>query len=126
MTVVGFPEKFLFAWKWAKCAGNGPQVEFFLVFIKFCHYFLLEVACNEKHCNLQLSWENVMSGKLVVHKLWARMLLSNQIVGFLDHEYLWTLWINLFGFLHGDIHQGKVASENTIFGEVCPGMPIFV
>ena len=30
-----------------------------------------------------------------------------------------------FFFLHGDIHQGKVASETTTFGWVWLGVPLF-
>ena len=30
--------------------------------------------------------------------------------------------MNIFDFLHGDIHQEKVACESTAFSWVCPGM----
>ena len=50
-----------------------------------------------------------MSGKNLVLQLWPKMLLTNQI------EVLFSI---LLGFLHGDSHQVKVASETTIFGLV--------
>ena len=45
----------------------------------------------------------------------------NQIAGFFDH-YLWEECIHTLDFLHGDIHQEKVASETAISGWVCPGI----
>ena len=33
------------------------------------------------------------------------MLLSKQITGFFDDQYLWKELINIFDFLHGDIPQ---------------------
>ena len=51
------------------------------------------------------------------------MRLSNQIARIVDDQYLWKECINFFDFLHGYIHQGKVAHETNIFGWVCPGIP---
>ena len=51
------------------------------------------------------------------------MLSPNQIPGFFDHQYPWKECMNIFNFLQGYIHQGKVVSEVTASGWVCPGMP---
>ena len=45
-----------------------------------------------------------------------KVLLSNQIPGFFDHQYLWKESIGILDFLHGDNHQRKVASETTTLG----------
>ena len=45
-------------------------------------------------------------------------LLSNQIAGVFDHQYLWKESIAILVFLHGVIHQGKAASETITFGWV--------
>ena len=39
--------------------------------------------------------------------------LSNQIAGFFDQQYHWKEPIDIFNFLHGDNHQGKVRSKTT-------------
>ena len=52
------------------------------------------------------------------------MLSSSQIPRFFGHQYLWKQYINIFDFLHGNIHQEKVVCEATTFGWVWPGMPI--
>ena len=52
-------------------------------------------------------------------------LLSNQMARFFGYQYLWREPIYFFFFLHGDIHQGKVASETTTFGWVWLGVPLF-
>ena len=52
-------------------------------------------------------------------------LLSNQIAVFFDQQYLWTKAIGISGFLHEDMHQGKVASESSIFGWVWPFAYLF-
>ena len=47
---------------------------------------------------------------------------SNQIPGFLDHQYLKKKSINLLVFLHKVSHQEKVASETTTlggYGQLC-------
>ena len=43
-------------------------------------------------------------------------LLSNQITGFFDHQYLWKTSCNMLDFLHKDSHQAKVACGTTSFG----------
>ena len=50
------------------------------------------------------------------------MLSSNQISGFFDHQHHWKQCINIFAFLHGHIHQEKVACEASTFGWECLGM----
>ena len=50
------------------------------------------------------------------------MLLSNQMVGFFDCQYLWKECITFLDYLLGNIHQGNVACETTAVGLMCPGM----
>ena len=51
------------------------------------------------------------------------MKMFNQTAWFIDQQYIWKKCIDIFYFLHGGINKGKVASETTAFGCVCPGMP---
>ena len=50
------------------------------------------------------------------------MILPNHIARFFDHHYLWKQSISILDFLHGDIHEAKVASDTTTFGWMCPSM----
>ena len=43
------------------------------------------------------------------------MLSSNQIAGFFDHDYLWKECMDIFYFLQGNVHQGKITFETTTF-----------
>ena len=75
-----------------------------------------------------------MSEKNLVLSLWPKMLSTNQTSVFFDHQYLWKKSINILhcvkyrnfhtmklgeimvfyavlDFLHGDNHQGKIASQ---------------
>ena len=45
--------------------------------------FLLEVTQYEKHYNSLFSFANPISGKILIHKFWPKMLSSNQVTGFL-------------------------------------------
>ena len=54
------------------------------------------------------------------------MLSSNQIAGNFDSKYLLKKYIDIFNILHGDIHQGKIASETASFGWFYPGILIHV
>ena len=49
------------------------------------------------------------------HQAQSKAISTNQIAVFFYHHYLWKVTINI---LHGDNHQGKVASEATTFGLV--------
>ena len=40
---------------------------------------------------------------------------SHQIARLFDYQYLWKQFIYIIDFLHGDIHQKKVASEDYFF-----------
>ena len=73
--------------------------------------------------NSQFFFSNSISGKSLLCKLSAEMLLSNQVAGYFYYQYVWKECIIIFDFLHGVIHQGKVTSETTTFGGVFPGMP---
>ena len=49
-------------------------------------------------------------------------LLSKQIAGFFDQQYLWKESVDILDDFHGDIHEGKVACEFTIYGWLKPGL----
>ena len=51
-------------------------------------------------------------------------LLSNQIAGFFDDQYLWKLSIDSLDFLQGNKHHCKKGSETTTFGWVLPVVPL--
>ena len=53
-----------------------------------------------------------------------KMLLTIQIVEFLDHQHLWSESIDILVSLHGDNYQWKVVSGTNIFGWVWAGMPL--
>ena len=76
-TEADFPEKFLFTLKSGKKAPNVV----FLLLLPSCHYFLLVVALNERHCKTL----EKKSGSEVK----TLMFLPSQIAGFFDHQYLW-------------------------------------
>ena len=61
----------------------------------------------------------------VLNKLsdhWLNVSLSNQIVGFFDHQYLWKERSCVLNFLHRNSFQKK-ASYSTAVGCVWPDMP---
>ena len=53
-------------------------------------------------------------------------LFSNQIAVVIDHQKFWRQSICILVFLHGDSHQGKVASDTTFWLCVasCASRPI--
>ena len=56
--------------------------------------------------------------KDMVHKLLAKILSSNQIARFFDHQYLLKESIDGLDFLYDDNYLWKVAIETIIFGWV--------
>ena len=70
--------------------------------------------------------KNYISEKILVLKLQAKMLSSNQIARFFDHQYLWKESISILEFLYECSHQGKVASEATTFDAMWPDLPSHV
>ena len=57
------------------------------------------------------------------------MLSSIRIAAFFGYQYDWKDWMDVFQFLHGNTHQGKVATETTNFGwvyaQTCLHLPRF-
>ena len=47
-----------------------------------------------------------------------KCVLSNQIAGFFDHQYLRKHTISVLYFLHGDSYLGKIVSKRTIIVSV--------
>ena len=91
-----FPEIFAFAQKWTKRTQNWMKMKFSRVFIKFCHYFKLprkkEVLSLYFPVQIPYLW------KFCFTSFRLKMQLSNQIAGFIDHQFLWKECINIFDF----------------------------
>ena len=51
------------------------------------------------------------AGKNLVPQLWLKMLATNEIAGFFDHQYFWKKSINILDFVHEDNHQRKTAFQ---------------
>ena len=67
-----------------------------------------------------------MSGKILVLELKAKMLLANQISGFLNFNISKTIGGMKVVFLHEDAYLLKLQTDDVILHEwvqVCPGMP---
>ena len=70
MTEADFQEKLLFTLIRAKRAQNVTNMEFFLRFHKFCHYFLLEVnKMKDIINNMSFTVQNPISEKILIHEL---------------------------------------------------------
>ena len=72
-----------------KNGENGPKIGFFEFIGKFTHYFFLSLVCKESLYLLLYSFTNPILGKNLVPEIWAKMLLANQIAGFLIQLYLY-------------------------------------
>ena len=67
-----------------------------------------------------------MSGEILVLELKAKMLLANQISGFLNFNISKTIGGIKVVFLHEDTYLLKLQTDDVILHEwvqVCPGMP---
>ena len=71
-----------------KCGGNGPKIGFFEFIGKISHYFFLNLVYNESLCYWLYSCTDPIFGKNLIHEIWAKMLLTNQIAGFVNRLYL--------------------------------------
>ena len=67
-----------------KNGESGPKIGFFGFIGKFNHYFFLNLVYKESPYYLQYSYTNPILGKNLVAEIWAKMLLANQIAGFLN------------------------------------------
>ena len=56
----------------------------------------------------------------------SKMLLTNQVVGFFNHQYFWKEAINVFDYLHRYRSQGRIASKITVVDWVVLGVPSYV
>ena len=85
------------------CVAVRDRARFFLIFFlsqkctqnfffgfteKFSHYFFLNLVYKESSYYLLYSCSNPILGKNPVLEIWAKMLLANQIVGFLNWLYI--------------------------------------
>ena len=63
---------------------NGPKIGFLGFIGKCSHYFFLNLVYKESSCYLLYFWTNPLLGKNLVPEVWTKMLLANQIAGFLN------------------------------------------
>ena len=54
------------------------------------------------------------------------MLVTNQVVGFFNHQYLWKEAINVFDFLHKYSSQGRITSKTTVVDWVGLGVSDYI
>ena len=61
-----------------------------------------------------------MPEKILALQLWHKMLSTNQIAIFFDHQYIRMQSSDILDFLHGENHQRNISSETTTSGWVWP------
>ena len=66
----------------------GLKLGFFGFIGKFSHQFFLNLVYKESSYYLLYSCTNPILGKNLILEIWAKMLLANQIAGFLNWLYL--------------------------------------
>ena len=99
LKIIFFPQK----WgKWAK-----PR---FPEWIGKFSYFFLHLVYNESLYWLLYALTNLIFGKILVPGIWTKMLLTNQIVGFLNQLYLYKKMTKKSDFLHNDTNSLKLWS----------------
>ena len=67
-----------------KNGENGPKIGLFGFIGKFSHLFFLNLVYKESSYYLWYSCTNPILGKNLVSEIWPKMLLANQIAGFLN------------------------------------------
>ena len=86
----------------------GKKKKRFFKFIgKFSHFFF-NLLYNESLQYFLYSCTNLMFGKNLVPEIWAKMLSSNQIKGFLNQLYLQNKMMKKPTFLHIDTDSWKL------------------
>ena len=55
-----------------------------------------------------IGWTNLIFGKILVPEIWAKMLLANEIAGFLNQLYLQNEIMKNPDFLHVDTNSLKL------------------
>ena len=73
---------------------------------------------NESLYYLLYSCTNPISGNNLVPELWAKMLLANQITGFLNQLYLWNKMMKKSNFLNVDTDSWKLEVDRKMLGWV--------
>ena len=98
--------------KWSKMTQKWRLWPFF---VEVCHQiWVYKLEYNEITNRVVIFCNKYVSEKILVHKVQDKILSSNQIAGFFDHQYHWKELINILDFLYGGIHQGKVASATNV------------
>ena len=98
MAELDFPEKKFLPPKLGKWTKSG----LFKFIEKFCHYFLLNLFCNQNFYHLLCSSTNPIFGKIFVTEIWAKMLSANQIAKFFNQPYHQNKSIKKPDYLHVD------------------------
>ena len=80
----------------------GLKIGFFGFIGKFSHQFFLNLVYKESSYYLLYSCTNPILGKNLILEIWAKMLLANQIAGFLNWVYLENTKMKKPDFLHVD------------------------
>ena len=88
VTELDFPEKNFLPQNLEKWTKNKPKTGFFEFIDQFCHWFLLNLFCDENLCYLLCSCTSSIFGKILVSEIWAKMFSANQIAGFFNQPYL--------------------------------------
>ena len=100
-----------------------PNFSKFFFWIPWCVFFYPKN--DVKQCSLWCCI-NYMSGKnLALLQSWPKMLSTNHIAVFFDHQDLWNESSNILDLLYGHNHEGKLGSGATTFGWVWPLVPIW-
>ena len=86
----------------SKNGENGPKIGFFGFTGKFSDKFFLNLVYKERSYYLLYSWTIPVLGKNLVPEIWAKMLLADQITGFLNWLYLQNTKMKKTDFLHVD------------------------
>ena len=102
-----FFEKNLVAQKRGKMGKKWPKIGLFKFIRKFSPQFFWNLVYNESLYYLLYSCTNPIFGKNLVPEIWVKMLLVNQIAGFLNQLYLQNTMIKKPDFLHVDRDSWK-------------------
>ena len=87
-----FSFSFFLPRKLKKCAQSRPKISLFLL-KKLIIIFFLNLVNNESVYYFLCYCKNTICMENVVHEIWAKMLLANQIAGFLNELYFQNKWI---------------------------------
>ena len=119
-----FSKKVLVCLKTSKKGPIWTQNDGFLTFHK--NFSLLFAVSNLKWMKLQ--FPIFLCKPHIREKIWFSAIGENDLVQS-DCRIIWSSislegiqYINIFLFLHGDVHQERITCQDTLFGWACPDM----